>query len=305
MPEPHEHHNQMHYDGDAFTLFMLYVRLILGTILTLGIYNFWGRSNIRRYIVGSILIRKDRYQYHGTGEELFLSFLKFLLFAIIYLGINYALLWSGLHCIGWNSNWFIITVFVINVIFLYSALFYALHRSLKYKLSRISWRGVRYHLSGSSWNFMKLCLNKTVLNIISLGFLVPRSTLEIYQEITNGLYFGDQHYRFKFDQHNLLKPHLISLLLFIPTLGLSRAWYWARLYKFMMDRIEFMDLELTTTTTPSGLIQLYLTNLLLIIFTAGLGIPLAIHRSYKFHVENIAIIGDLDRKRIVQSRTLH
>jgi uncharacterized membrane protein YjgN (DUF898 family) len=295
-------HNTLRYDGNHFTLFMLYAQLFIGTLLTLGIYNFWGRTNIRRYLMGSILIRQDRYQYHGTGEELFWSFLKVFGQAVIYLAINMLILWAAIHYWGWNSDWFIEGLIILNFIFMEGAIFYAIHKILKYRFSRTSWRGVRYHLEGSSWQFVKLCFIKSILNIISLGILVPRSTLDTYSFLMNNLYFGDQRYRFKFDSHNLLKPHLISLLFLIPTLGFSRIWYWVKLHDFMADHLEFMDLKFINTSTVKGMLSLYLTNSLIILCTIGFGIPLAIHRSIKYHIENLTIVGDLNRKRIVQAR---
>ncbi|MBW8308675.1 MAG: DUF898 domain-containing protein [Candidatus Paracaedibacteraceae bacterium] len=295
-------HNSFCYDGNYLTVFMLYAKLFIGTLLTLGIYNFWGRTNIRRYLTGSILLRQERYQYHGTGEELFLSFLKILAQTVVYLAVNALILWAGIHHLGWDSDRFVESIFILNIIFIQGIFFYAIHKILKYRFSRLSWRGVRYHLDGSSWQFTKLCFIKSILNTISLGVLIPRSTLESYSLVMNNLYFGDQRYRFKFDSHNLLKPHLISLLLFIPTLGFSRVWYGVKLHKFMAEHLEFMDLKFINTATVKGMLSLYLTNSLIIVCTIGLGIPLAVHRSIKYHIENLKIVGDLDRKRLIQAR---
>lgn len=298
-----QNQTKLHYDGNFLTVIMLYLQLVVGSIITLGFYNFWGRNNLRRYMIGSIKIGQDRCQYHGTGEELFLCFLKFLGQAAVYIVANFMILKVGIYLLGWQSDLFLDVMLVLNAIFIQGALFYAVHRILKYRLSRISWRGIRYNLKGSSWSFVKLCFMKTILNIVSFSLLVPKSTLEIYGAIINNLYFGDQRYRFKFDSHGLLKPHLVSLLLFIPTLGISRVWYWVKLHGFMIDHLEFMDLKFENNSRFSSLLSLYLTNLVLIVCTLGLGIPFASHRAMKYHVENLVIIGDLNRKRIVQAKT--
>ncbi|WP_010301553.1 DUF898 family protein [Candidatus Odyssella thessalonicensis] len=292
--------NQLEYKGDSLTLFMLYAQLLGGCLLTGGIYYFWGRVAILRYTIGSILINQTPYQYLGTGKELCLSFLRFCCVCLGYLLFNYGILWYGIHTIGWNCDLFIQTVFGINAIVLSGLLFYGVHRSLIYYFSRLAWKGVRYQLAGSSWEFTKLCLKKSFLNIITCSFTVPQSTLEIYGSLINQLYYGDQKYRFQYETHNLLKPHLISLLLLIPTLGLSRLWYQAKLHNFIFDHMKFMDLEFRNTMRPTGLISLYLSNLIIIIASLGLGIPFAVNRSLKFYTEHLCIVGDLNRKRLIK-----
>lgn len=302
MPNPHQ--TKMHYDGSALTLTLLYLQLILGCLVTLGIYNFWGRSKVRQYMIGSIMIRHDRYQYHGTGEELLLCFAKALIKIIIYLAINYAVLGVGIHYLGWNSDWFVGTVLVLNIIFIYTILFYAFYKSLQYRYSRISWRGIRYRMHGSAWQFAWISLSRTLLNIVTIGILLPKSTMDLYGYIVNNLHFGDQRYRLRTPSlKELMHANIISILLFIPTLGLSRIWYAATLRRQLTGHVQFMDLEFTNSTDFKGLSFLYITNLLLIICTAGIGIPLAIHRAVRYHITNLCIIGDLDRKRIVQART--
>jgi uncharacterized membrane protein YjgN (DUF898 family) len=47
------------------------------TIITLGVYAAWGRTNTRRYLWGHTNFLNDRANYTGTGKEIFLGILKF------------------------------------------------------------------------------------------------------------------------------------------------------------------------------------------------------------------------------------
>ena len=40
------------------------------TILTLGVYHFWGKAKVRRYLFSHTAFAGDRFAYHGTGKEL-------------------------------------------------------------------------------------------------------------------------------------------------------------------------------------------------------------------------------------------
>jgi len=57
------------------------------TVVTLGIYRFWARTRMRRYIWSSIVAEGDSFEYTGTGLEKFLGFLIALVVLAVYLGV--------------------------------------------------------------------------------------------------------------------------------------------------------------------------------------------------------------------------
>jgi uncharacterized membrane protein YjgN (DUF898 family) len=57
------------------------------TVLTLGIYRFWARTRLRRYIWSAIDAGGDSFEYTGTGLEKFLGFLIALVVLAVYLGL--------------------------------------------------------------------------------------------------------------------------------------------------------------------------------------------------------------------------
>lgn len=61
------------YDGNLKKLWFLWLKKIILSILTLGIYSFWGKTYLRKYVVHSFQIDRDRLEYIGTGKELFLG----------------------------------------------------------------------------------------------------------------------------------------------------------------------------------------------------------------------------------------
>src|SRR5580704_4393738 len=63
------------YDGRLGALFRLWLKTMLLTILTLGFYRFWARTRIRKYLWSRVVLDGERFEYDGTGGELFLRFL--------------------------------------------------------------------------------------------------------------------------------------------------------------------------------------------------------------------------------------
>ena len=75
-----------HYQGQRGPLFGLAFVTALLTMLTLGIYRFWGKTRIRRYIWSSVSGDGDSFEYTGTGLEKFLGFLVAIVLLAVYLG---------------------------------------------------------------------------------------------------------------------------------------------------------------------------------------------------------------------------
>ncbi len=46
------------------------------TLVTLGIYRFWARVRVLRYLWSQTAFAGDRFAYHGTGKELLKGWLK-------------------------------------------------------------------------------------------------------------------------------------------------------------------------------------------------------------------------------------
>ena len=77
---------KFHGTGGAFLLLLL--KNALFSILTLGIYIPWAKTNTRRFLWQNTEFAGQRFMYTGTGLELFKGYLK--------VGVVYALVWGGM-----------------------------------------------------------------------------------------------------------------------------------------------------------------------------------------------------------------
>ncbi|CAN0586808.1 unnamed protein product, partial [Ectocarpus sp. 12 AP-2014] len=85
------------YTGEKGPLFNLAFKTGLLTVVTLGIYRFWQKTRIRKYIWSSVNAGGDTFEYTGTGIEKLLGFLIAVVFLAIYIGIiQMVLFYAGL-----------------------------------------------------------------------------------------------------------------------------------------------------------------------------------------------------------------
>src|SRR6266704_1653159 len=80
------------FHGSGGTLLGIHVVNVLLILVTLGVYYFWAKTRVRRYLFSQTQFEADRFAYHGTAKELLLGFLKafvvFLFPIIVLLGVR-------------------------------------------------------------------------------------------------------------------------------------------------------------------------------------------------------------------------
>src|SRR3990172_1471949 len=67
---------RLSFHGNGGGLFGNYIRKLLLSLVTFGIYYFWGKVEVRKYLYSQHEFEGDRFAYHGTGKEIFIGWLK-------------------------------------------------------------------------------------------------------------------------------------------------------------------------------------------------------------------------------------
>lgn len=187
--------------------------------------------------------------------------------------------------------------------FILYVVFFTRYSALRYRLSRTTWRGIRGSMRGSANRYAMLAFGRMFLNLLSLGTLIPKSDMIKQEYITRDMYIGNQKAEFNNDTSGLMKTHIITSLLAIPTLTLSRLWYSAALKNKKLANTTFGGVTLKGTYTGGKLASLYFVNTLILLITFGLGMPLIINRTIGFHTTNTIISGRIDSTNILQAKS--
>ncbi|MYG53885.1 MAG: DUF898 domain-containing protein [Rhodospirillaceae bacterium] len=193
--------------GELFVIFLINLAL---SILTLGIYRFWGRTRIRRYVWSQTSLLGEPLEYTGRGVELFLGFLFALVLIYgpiigLYFGLGAELpgpgeepLPEGVEAFGT----FILILLAATPIFM---LFYyvALFAAYRYRIGRTSWLGIRGGMEGSAWSFGGLGLFLGFLNVITLAWTKPWADSMVFQYRLSRVWFGNGSFESRLDAGGL------------------------------------------------------------------------------------------------------
>ena len=184
------------YHGARKPLFGLAFKTALLTALTVGIYRFWAKTRIRKYIWSSVAGQGDAFEYTGTGLEKFLGFLVAIVILAVYLGIvQMILFYFGLTLFSEPTNTAEMVgqtlAFYITFLAVVPLLFFAQYRARRYKLARSRWRGVRFGMENGAWGYALRAMGHWVLTIVTLGALLPRQTFYLEKYMTDRTWYGD------------------------------------------------------------------------------------------------------------------
>ncbi len=174
-------------------------------LLTLGIYDFWARTEVRKRLWSAIRLNGEPLAYTGTGKELFLGFIIVfgsVLLPILILTVVVALTFApgSLMVELFSLAFYVFILLLIGV---------GIFRAQRYRLLRTNWRGIRGSLTGSSWNYGWTYFWTILLVPITLGWVIPWRTTKLQSMITNHAMFGDRTFSFRGGSGPLYGPFAI------------------------------------------------------------------------------------------------
>jgi uncharacterized membrane protein YjgN (DUF898 family) len=194
------------FEGDPWSLAGLGVFNFFLSIITLGIYGFWGRTEVRRRIWSSVRLNGEPLEYTGRGKELFLGFI--IVFGCFLLPLS-LLVFAVQILAGPEFAPLVLLPFYIIFPFLFGL---AVYRTRRYRLSRTRWRGIRGALVGSPASYAWGHYWTMLASFFAGGWLTPWRANYLYRRITNDTRFGDRAFVYKGQAGPLYPPFALAWL---------------------------------------------------------------------------------------------
>lgn len=181
------------YTKGGPSLFWLSLRMVLLTILTLGIYRFWMTTHLRRHYWSALRLLGDPFEYTGRGLEKLLGFLVALVILAVYLGIiNLGLAFAGLFSLEDPVQLQI--MLQLSLIAALPLIYFATYRARRYILARTRWRGIRFGMDQAAWGYTGRAMALTLLSVITLGLAYPYQHFRLQKYLIDRTWFGDMRF---------------------------------------------------------------------------------------------------------------
>lgn len=191
----------LHFNGKGSEYFLLLLKTFIFSLFTLGIYSFWGRTEQRRYLWSRTTLLGEPLEYTGTGKELFISFL-IVMPAFLVIALMGGMLSGVLGPLGPPA-------FFLLFIYLWQ---FASYRTLRFRLTRTRWRGIRGNMTGSAFVYAAKATGYLLLIAASLGLLFPWSSARLAELKLDNVWFGNRKLSFSGRARELYKPFAAAAL---------------------------------------------------------------------------------------------
>ncbi|MFQ5971022.1 MAG: YjgN family protein [Alphaproteobacteria bacterium] len=209
------------FTGGRGPLFRILVKNSVFNLLTLGIYRFWAKTWLRRYLWHNIAIRGEALEYTGRPAELLIGFL-IAMAVLVPLAMVVGIL--DVAFLGGRSSEdasFGQLIYLIALLWLAN---FARYRVRRYKLTRTAWRGIRGGLDGSAVRYAWLAFGAGLLTVATAGLARPwmRTALQRYK--TENSRYGIRNFSFAGKGSDLFARWLVVLVFLLLSLILFVWW---------------------------------------------------------------------------------
>ena len=325
------------FHGTGGGLFKIMLINWILTVFTLGVYYFWGKTKVRRYLWEQSSFAGDRFYYHGTGGELLKGAMIF--------GLILGLLNAGAYAAGqvWGPVIELYVKFGTSYVILF-LLPIIMVGAMRYRLSRTAWRGIRFSFRGKRKSALWLYIKGYLFTFLTLGLYWPYFTVRKQKFWKSNGYFGNQAFQYNGEGRDILKAYLLLIVsslvifaapsvligyfggdmqgasgevspeamqdamkqvmmvsagLFIP-FAIIYFYYSAFMDRYNWSKTQFAGGNFKYDATGGQWFLLNITNLLLLICTAFLALPFVMIRYRKFLAKHLTVHGNMQLSQIIQ-----
>ena len=126
--------------------------------------------------------------------------------------------------------------------------------SLRFRLSRTSYQGIRFSFRGNVKTFFKIYYIGLLKTIFTLGLYYPYFETKIRLFLTRNVRFGTGRFKFFGTGRKLFWHFVLAVLLTPFTLGLCWYWYWARKTRYYWSCTTFEGTSFHSTFVGNRLL---------------------------------------------------
>ena len=294
LASPEVAHGPQHlfaYHGEAVSLFVLMLKNVALTLLSLGIYMPWAKTERRKYLWQNLEIGGHRLRYDGTGKELLLGYLKVLVGYLVFVGLPLIVSRTVSEQAGLITQIVLVLALLVVVPF-------AIWGSRRYLLSRTTWRGIRFRLEGPAGPYASTFFTGYLLSVLSLGLYAPVWMNRMHALLINHTAIGTERFSYRGTNREAFRIGLRGILLSIVTLGIYGFWYQAELARFQVRNTWFDGAHGVLSLTGVDLLKLTLLQILVVTFSLGLAFPWVVTYTLNYTMARTRFEGPIDFSRV-------
>lgn len=300
-------------------------------LITLTLYRFWGKTEVRRRVWRGVQMNGEPFEYTGRGVELFIGFIL----ALLVLGLPFLLIIFGVQFMGPLVTLLVVPILYLFIFWLWG---FGVFTAFRYMASRSTWRGIRFRLRGPATGYAFKNLGYTLLMGLTSGWFAPTARRNLAEAIWSEVRYGDVRFHFsagRCREENVYGPFAIGwtlslmgyfafgfILIFVafasgrftdpanmptdleimvvtygvlavlsPIIALIWAPYQAAILRSVVAGVSLHEARFRLDVKPLPIWWLTVSNIFLVVVTLGFLMPFVQARTTRFMVERLTTTG--------------
>ncbi|MGB0403732.1 MAG: YjgN family protein [Salibacteraceae bacterium] len=298
LPSKTTKNYQIKFHGSYLQYLGIALYNLLLTVITLGIYYPWAKCAIRQFLWQETELDNSRFEWHGTGKEMFRGFIKaYLIFGSLIFLINFGPLFIPPKVFIW--------VVLICYLAIIALIPIAIHGMMRYRLSRTSLKGIRFGYRGNLKEFYKQTSLDLLFTIISFGIYASWFQVNMRKFLMKNSKYGNVSAKFDATGGDLFLLSIVQGFLVLITFYIYLPWAIIKFYNFYIDNTQIVkngtSYRLKSKAKGGQYFIVLIKAFLLTILTLGIAGPIAELMIHKYMIESIWISGKFNFEDIHQT----
>jgi uncharacterized membrane protein YjgN (DUF898 family) len=277
-------------------LYGLLLKNIVFTLLTLGLYIPYARTNLRKFIWKSSSLNSFPFLFKGNPQALLKSYSILLVIFVAMSAINHAIttfVVKGDVILTYVHAF--ITYTVIFVVFTW-----AKYGAYSYLVNNSSYRSVHFKMNkGGAKNHLLHSILGTILSILTLGIYYPFMACKLEKIRWNKTQYGTSPFTYFAEGGEYAKLWFKGVILTLLTAGLYYPWFAISMHKYKIDSLEFGTATFISKATGGEYFWVLFKSALLMIVTLGLAAPFVFNLNLAYFLNHTSIKGSINFDDVV------
>lgn len=284
--------NRFSFKADGGEFLLLLLKNAFLTIFTLGIYWFWAKVDTTKFLYNAVRFQGFYFDYHATGKEKFIGFLKAFGILVVAGIINAIVTLVSQKIFGDEVGTAIGGLFIYVIVF--AVLPFIVLSSLRFRLSRTSFNGIRFQFLGDPKEFTLFFLKHVGLTIITFGIYTPWALVAITTYIAQNSLYGNHAFDLRAKADDLFFTYIKGIFFSIITFGVYSFWLRASIHNFFWNSYYFQNGKTISDLTGGKLFVTFLKSVGFFIISLGWAFPWIILMNKRVLVESLSFSSTVD-----------
>lgn len=178
------------FSGNGKDLFIIRLVNLMLSIVTLGLYYPWAKAKTLKYLYSETHLDEEPFTFHGTGKEMFKGFVKIMAIILFLYFLPTVVRLSG------ASMSLVLLATLITFVGFMVLIPFAIHGTVRYRMSRSSYRGIHFGYRGSLKELSRIYYWNLFLSVITLGIYVPWMTVKLRGYVMSNIRYGSKEFNY-------------------------------------------------------------------------------------------------------------